>query len=120
MNLLNLAPDIQEEILSWADVRSSKQHIREASVRKMSSEILWTDNVSSGLYILRTAASSIHVFRKPCDVAHLRTARSTRLKAAGRVFREAFDRRARVCRARLLASVSNMLDTVERCGREAI
>jgi DNA invertase Pin-like site-specific DNA recombinase len=42
MNLLNLAPDIQEEILSWADVRSSKQHIREASVRKMSSEVLWT------------------------------------------------------------------------------
>jgi DNA invertase Pin-like site-specific DNA recombinase len=42
MNLVNLAPDIQEEILSWADSRSSKQHIRETSVRKMSSEVLWT------------------------------------------------------------------------------
>jgi DNA invertase Pin-like site-specific DNA recombinase len=42
MNLVNLAPDIQEEILSWAGGRPSKQHIRETSVRKMSSEVLWT------------------------------------------------------------------------------
>jgi Resolvase, N terminal domain/Recombinase len=42
MNLLNLAPDIQEEILSWAGGRASKQYIRETSVRTMSSEVLWT------------------------------------------------------------------------------
>ena len=42
MNLVNLAPDIQEEILSWAGSGYSKQHIRETSVRTLSAEVLWT------------------------------------------------------------------------------
>jgi DNA invertase Pin-like site-specific DNA recombinase len=42
MNLLNLAPDIQEEILSWAGGRHGKQRIRETTVRTLSAEVIWT------------------------------------------------------------------------------
>jgi hypothetical protein len=42
MNLLNLAPDIQEEILSWARGTYGKQHIREATLRTLSAEVIWT------------------------------------------------------------------------------
>jgi DNA invertase Pin-like site-specific DNA recombinase len=42
MNLLNLAPDIQEEILSWAGGTHGKQHIRETTVRTLSAEVIWT------------------------------------------------------------------------------
>ena len=41
MNLLNLAPGIQEEILSWAGHSSDKPRIRETSVRTLSSEVIW-------------------------------------------------------------------------------
>jgi DNA invertase Pin-like site-specific DNA recombinase len=42
MNLLSLAPDIQEEILSWAGGMSGEQHIRETTVRALSAEVIWT------------------------------------------------------------------------------
>ena len=41
MNLLNLAPDIQEEILSWAQESHGSQSIRETSIRTLSSEVMW-------------------------------------------------------------------------------
>jgi site-specific DNA recombinase len=41
MNLLNLAPDIQEEILSWAQDSHGSQRIRETSIRTLSSEVMW-------------------------------------------------------------------------------
>ena len=42
MNLLNLASDIQEEIMSWVGERSGKQSVRETSVRALSSEVSWS------------------------------------------------------------------------------
>jgi hypothetical protein len=42
MNLLNLAPDIQEEILSWAGGTHGTQHIRETTLRTLSAEVIWT------------------------------------------------------------------------------
>jgi hypothetical protein len=42
MNLLNLAPDIQEEILSWAGHRNGQPHLRESSLRILSAEVVWT------------------------------------------------------------------------------
>jgi hypothetical protein len=41
MNLLNLAPDIQEEILSWAHEPPGRVRIRETSIRTLSSEVMW-------------------------------------------------------------------------------
>ena len=42
MNLLNLAPDIQEEILSWAHEPPGKVSLRETSIRTLSSEVIWS------------------------------------------------------------------------------
>lgn len=43
MNLLNLAPDIQEQILSWSgDATESQTCIRESTVRALSSEPIWS------------------------------------------------------------------------------
>jgi hypothetical protein len=42
MNLLNLAADIQEEIMSWVGDTPSKQNIRETSVRALSTEVSWS------------------------------------------------------------------------------
>jgi DNA invertase Pin-like site-specific DNA recombinase len=42
MNLLNLAPEIQEEILSWGGARPGNRSIRETSVRTLSAEIIWS------------------------------------------------------------------------------
>jgi DNA invertase Pin-like site-specific DNA recombinase len=41
MNLLNLAPDIQEEILSWVHEPRARESIRETSIRTLSSEVMW-------------------------------------------------------------------------------
>jgi len=42
MNLLSLAPDIQQQILSWAQAAPDRQNVREASVRALSSEAIWS------------------------------------------------------------------------------
>jgi DNA invertase Pin-like site-specific DNA recombinase len=42
MNLLSLAPDIQQQILSWAQEGPSRQSVRETSVRALSSEVIWS------------------------------------------------------------------------------
>ena len=42
MNLLSLAPDIQQQILSWAKGPTDGQNVREASVRALSSEVSWS------------------------------------------------------------------------------
>jgi DNA invertase Pin-like site-specific DNA recombinase len=42
MNLLNLAPDIQEEILTRMGDRGGKQQIWESSLRTLSAEVIWT------------------------------------------------------------------------------
>ena len=42
MMLLNLAPDIQEEILSWAHAPPGKISVRETSIRTLSSEVIWS------------------------------------------------------------------------------
>ena len=43
MNLLNLAPDIQEQILSWAgDATDPHGGIRESTVRALSAEAVWS------------------------------------------------------------------------------
>ncbi len=42
MNLLNLAPDIQEEILSWAHEPRGHRSVRETTIRTLSSEVIWT------------------------------------------------------------------------------
>jgi hypothetical protein len=42
MNLLNLAPDIQEEILFWAQETPGKQRVWETSLRSLSSEPIWS------------------------------------------------------------------------------
>ena len=42
MNLLNLAPDIQTEILSWAADKHGPQHLRESSLRTLSAEVIWS------------------------------------------------------------------------------
>jgi DNA invertase Pin-like site-specific DNA recombinase len=42
MNLLSLAPDIQQQILSWAREGLGVQSVREASVRALSSEVIWS------------------------------------------------------------------------------
>lgn len=42
MNLLNLAPDIQEEILFLTRDAAGKPGIREASIRRLGSEVLWS------------------------------------------------------------------------------
>jgi hypothetical protein len=43
MNLLNLAPDIQEQILSWGgDVIDQHSGIRESTVRALSAEPIWS------------------------------------------------------------------------------
>ena len=41
MNLLSLAPDIQQQILNWAQAPDGP-NIREASVRALSSEVIWS------------------------------------------------------------------------------
>jgi hypothetical protein len=41
MNLLNLAPEIQAEILSWAGGTTDNPGIPETSVRTLSAEISW-------------------------------------------------------------------------------
>jgi DNA invertase Pin-like site-specific DNA recombinase len=41
MNLLNLSPYIQEQLLFWAQGSSDKRSIRETTVRALSSEINW-------------------------------------------------------------------------------
>ena len=42
MNLLSLAPDIQQQILSWAREAPGRQSVRETSVRALSSEVIWS------------------------------------------------------------------------------
>jgi len=42
MNLLNLAPDIQQEILSWTQEPGDRERIRETTIRTLSSEVMWT------------------------------------------------------------------------------
>jgi hypothetical protein len=42
MNLLSLAPDIQQQILSWAREGPGGHSLREASVRALSSEVIWS------------------------------------------------------------------------------
>jgi DNA invertase Pin-like site-specific DNA recombinase len=42
MNLLSLAPDIQQQILSWAREGLGGQSVRETSVRALSSEVIWS------------------------------------------------------------------------------
>ena len=42
MNLLSLAPDIQQQILSWAQESPGRQNVRETSVRALSSEVIWS------------------------------------------------------------------------------
>ena len=42
MNLLSLAPDIQQQILSWAQGAPDGQNVREAVVRALSSEVIWS------------------------------------------------------------------------------
>jgi DNA invertase Pin-like site-specific DNA recombinase len=42
MNLLSLAPDIQQQILSWAQKAPGRQSVRETSVRALSSEVIWS------------------------------------------------------------------------------
>jgi hypothetical protein len=41
MNLLSLAPDIQQQILSWSREGRGGQSVRETSVRALSSEVMW-------------------------------------------------------------------------------
>jgi hypothetical protein len=41
MNLLNLAPDIQQEILSWTQEPGGRESIRETTIRTLSSEVMW-------------------------------------------------------------------------------
>jgi DNA invertase Pin-like site-specific DNA recombinase len=42
MNLLSLAPDIQQQILSWARDARGGQSVRETSVRALSAEVIWS------------------------------------------------------------------------------
>ena len=42
MNLLNLAPEIQEEILFLTDEARGKHRVWEASVRTLSCEMIWS------------------------------------------------------------------------------
>jgi hypothetical protein len=42
MNLLSLAPDIQQQILSWTKGAPDGQNVREASLRALSSEVIWS------------------------------------------------------------------------------
>jgi DNA invertase Pin-like site-specific DNA recombinase len=42
MNLLNLAPEIQEEILSWGVGGSGDRDIPETSIRTLSAEVIWS------------------------------------------------------------------------------
>ena len=42
MNLLSLAPDIQQQILSWAREGPDVRSVRETSVRALSSEVIWS------------------------------------------------------------------------------
>src|SRR5713101_8286217 len=42
MNLLSLAPDIQQQILSWSREGPGGQSVRETSVRALSSEVMWS------------------------------------------------------------------------------
>jgi DNA invertase Pin-like site-specific DNA recombinase len=42
MNLLNLASDIQQEILSWTREPCGRASIRETTIRTLSSEVMWT------------------------------------------------------------------------------
>lgn len=42
MNLLSLAPDIQQQILSWAREAPGRQSVRETLVRALSSEVIWS------------------------------------------------------------------------------
>jgi DNA invertase Pin-like site-specific DNA recombinase len=56
MNLLNLAPDIQEQILSWArDATDQHRGIRETTVRQLSSEANWSRQRSRWDEILHRA-----------------------------------------------------------------
>ena len=42
MNLLNLAPDIQEAILFLTGEGADEQSLRETSVRTLSAEVIWS------------------------------------------------------------------------------
>jgi hypothetical protein len=42
MNLLNLAAEIQEEILSWGSGGPAQRSIPETAIRTLSGEILWS------------------------------------------------------------------------------
>ena len=42
MNLLNLAPDIQEAILFLRGEESAEQSLRETSIRTLSAEVIWS------------------------------------------------------------------------------
>ena len=42
MNLLSLAPDIQQQILSWSGEASGQQSVRETWIRALSAEVIWS------------------------------------------------------------------------------
>jgi hypothetical protein len=65
MNLLNLAPDIQAQILSWAAGTPDQVSIPETTLRTLSSEVIWSRQRSRWEEIVRSASRPDARFERP-------------------------------------------------------
>jgi hypothetical protein len=63
MNLLHLAPDIQEEILL---ANTPKDWLRESAVRKLSGVVLWSEQRDRWNELMATASVQNHSGLRPC------------------------------------------------------
>jgi DNA invertase Pin-like site-specific DNA recombinase len=65
MNLLNLAPDIQAQILSWAAGAPDQLSIPETTLRTLSSEVIWSRQRARWEEIVRSASRPAARFARP-------------------------------------------------------
>jgi hypothetical protein len=47
MNLLNLAPEIQEEILFWPKIEEGREPVSERALRRLPGVISWSDQLET-------------------------------------------------------------------------
>jgi hypothetical protein len=65
MNLLNLAPDIQAQILSWAERIPDQLSIPETTLRTLSSEVIWSRQRARWEEIVRSASRPVALLARP-------------------------------------------------------
>jgi hypothetical protein len=69
MNLLNLAPDIQEEILFWSAVIVDENPMRERRARRIVAALDWGSKAHNRTGMMHLGAT-ILCGRRPCRAVH--------------------------------------------------